>query len=63
LWVEVDRGPIEIFGDYEEYQESGEVNNPDDFVELWQAYYPQKTKWYKFQTAKFRDDLLIFKYL
>ncbi len=60
IWIEVERGSVEVFGDYEEYKESGEVSNPDDFVELWQAYYPQKTKWYKFQTAKFRDDLYFY---
>lgn len=60
IWIEVERGPVEVFGDYEEYKESGEVNNLDEFVELWQAYYPQKTKWYKFQTAKFRDELYFY---
>ena len=60
IWIEVERGPVEVFGDYEEYKESGEVNNPVEFVELWQAYYPQKTKWYKFQTAKFRNDLYFY---
>jgi len=60
IWIEVERGPVEIFGDYEEYKESGEVNNPDEFVELWQAYYPKKTKWYKFQTAKFRNELYFY---
>ena len=60
IWIEVERGPVEVFGDYEEYKESGEVNNLDEFVELWQAYYPQKTKWYKFQTAKFRNDLYFY---
>lgn len=60
IWVEVERGPMEVFGDYEEYKESGEVNNLDEFLELWQAYYPQKTKWYKFQTAKFRDEFYFY---
>ncbi len=60
IWVEVERGPVEVFGDYEECKESGEVNNLDEFVELWQDYYPQKTKWYKFQTVKFRNDLFFY---
>jgi hypothetical protein len=60
IWIEVERGPVEVFGDYEEYMESGEVHNLDEFVELWQDYYPQKTKWYKLQTAKFRDDLYFY---
>lgn len=60
IWIEVERGPVEVFGDYEEYKESGEVNSRDEFVELWQDYYPQKTKWYKFQTAKFRNDLYFY---
>lgn len=60
IWIEVERGPVEAYGDYEEYKVSEEVNNMDEFVELWQAYYPQKTKWYKFQTAKFRNDLYFY---
>jgi hypothetical protein len=60
IWIEVERGSIENFGDFEEYVESGEVNSLDEFLELWKAYYPEKTKWYKFQTAKFRDDLYFY---
>lgn len=59
-WIEVERGSIEAFGDYREYKESGEVNNQKEFRELWKIYYPEKTKWYKFQTARFRDELYFY---
>ena len=60
IWIVVERGPVEAFGDYQEYKESGEVNNQKEFRELWEIYYPEKTKWYKFQTAKFREDMYFY---
>lgn len=60
IWIEVERGLVEVFGDFKEYVENGEVNNQDEFLEMWETYYPEKTKWYKFQTAKFRDDLYFY---
>jgi len=59
-WIEVDRGPIKSFGDYEEYREAGEVDSQQEFERLWKEYYPEKTKWYKFQTSKFREEKFFF---
>jgi hypothetical protein len=59
-WLEVERGPIEAFGDFEEFKESGEAETPDDFEQLWKYYYPEETKWYKFQTAAFEDNLYFY---
>lgn len=59
-WLEVDRGPIEVFGDFEEFKESGEVETLDDFEQLWKSYHPEETKWYKFQTAKYNDNLYFY---
>jgi hypothetical protein len=28
----VERGLVGVFGDYKEYEESGEMNNPDEFA-------------------------------
>jgi hypothetical protein len=56
-WLEVERGPIEAFGNFEEFKESGEVKTMEDFEQLWKDYYQEETKWYKFQTAKFEDNL------
>jgi hypothetical protein len=56
----VDRGPIEVFGDFEEFKESGEVETLDDFEQLWKSYHPEETKWYKFQTAKYNDNLYFY---
>jgi hypothetical protein len=59
-WIEVERGPVEAFGDYEEFTESGEVESPEEIEQLWREYYPDKTKWYKFQTARFQDNLYFY---
>lgn len=60
IWLELETGPIKIFGDFEEYKESGEVDTYEDFENLWRDYYPDETKWYKFQTAKFDDNLYFY---
>ena len=60
IWIEAERGPLEAFGDYEEYKECGEVESPDDFEQLWKAYYPAKAKWYQFQTARYKDNLYFY---
>ena len=60
IWLEVERGRIKAFGDYADYKESGEVENEDDFEQLWKDYYPNETKWYKFQTSKYKDDLYFY---
>jgi len=60
IWIEVERGPAEAFGDYEEIRESGEVKSPEEFEELWRDYYPGETYWYKFETSKFRDEKFFY---
>jgi hypothetical protein len=59
-WLEVDRGPVEAFGNYEEYREDGEVSSRKEFERLWKDYYPDKTVWYKFQTAEFEGILYFY---
>ena len=49
LWFKADRGPIEAFGNYEEYKEWGDVETYEEFEELWRDYYPNEEKWYCFQ--------------
>jgi len=59
-WLELERGPIEAFGNFEEFQENGEVESMEDFEQMWKDYYPDETKWYKFQTAKYEDNLYFY---
>lgn len=40
LWLPVERGTIEAFGEYEDFVEAGEVSNHDEFVALWREHYP-----------------------
>lgn len=59
-WIEVKRGTISAFGDYEEFKDSGEVESRKEFEQLWKEYYPKKTKWYKFETAKYENELFFY---
>ena len=59
-WLEVERGPIDAFGDFEELKESGEVESRSEYEQLWEDYYPEKTKWYKFQTAAYRNEKFFY---
>jgi hypothetical protein len=59
-WLEIERGPIEAFGSLEEFKEGGDVEIWDDFEQLWKDYYPEETKWYKFQTAKYEENLYFY---
>jgi len=59
-WIEVERGPFDAFGDYEEFKENGLVKSPEEFDQYWKEYYPEETKWYKFQTSKFRDEKFFY---
>jgi hypothetical protein len=59
-WIEVERGPVEAFGDYEEFKESGEVESPEEFEKLWKEYYHEEINWYIFKTSKFRDEKFFY---
>ena len=59
-WLEVERGPLEAFGNYGEYKEYDEVETPEEFEQLWKEYYPEEAKWYEFGTSKYRDEKYFF---
>ena len=48
LWLRAERGPIEDFGDYEEYLDDGQVENREEFEKLWLDYYPEAASWFEF---------------
>lgn len=50
LWLTVDRGAIEDFGNYEEMLEDGEVTNRQDFESWWLDEYPDKIEWNLLET-------------
>lgn len=56
IWIEVPRGTIEDYGDYEEFVEEDVVSNYGEFVELWEYYYPELTKWYEFSVATYNKE-------
>jgi hypothetical protein len=60
IWIEVERGPVEAFGDYEEYKADGEVESPEEFEQMWKDYYPEETKWYEFATSEYKDEKYFF---
>ena len=56
LWIEIPRGSIEDFGDFEEYLNEGLVDTYEAFEQEWKDYYPDQVKWYGFATAKYREE-------
>lgn len=60
IWMEVERGPVEAFGDYKEYKEDGEAETQEEFEQLWKYYYPEETLWYKFSTSEYENEKFFF---
>ena len=60
IWIEVERGPIEAFGDYEESRKDGDVESPEEFEQMWKDYYPEETKWYEFATSEYKNEKFFF---
>lgn len=56
IWIEADRGKINDFGKYKEYLDEGEVNNYEEFIELWKDYYPDEKKWYSFSVSSYMGE-------
>ncbi|MDD2458502.1 MAG: hypothetical protein PHQ83_08360 [Eubacteriales bacterium] len=55
LWVFAPRGSIDEFADYDEYLADGEIENRQEFEELWLDMYPDELKWYRLATLRYRD--------
>ena len=66
LWLEVDRGSIDAFGDCEEYKDYYEVDNFEDYKKIWIENYPKETYWYRLRTIEIKDndnnDLMTYYY-
>ncbi|MHB1336023.1 MAG: hypothetical protein ACYCXQ_08680 [Candidatus Humimicrobiaceae bacterium] len=60
IWIEASRGEISDFGDYEEYLEDESVSNYEEFVELWESYYPDENKWYMFSFSTYKNEHYLF---
>lgn len=46
LWLVAERGPIEDFGDVNEWIEEGYADDEDEFRRNWLAEYPEERSWY-----------------
>ena len=60
IWLEIERGSIDDFGEYEDYKEEEVVETYGEFERLWRDFYPDKTKWYEFATAKYKDEMFFY---
>lgn len=60
LWLTIERGSIEDFGDYNDYLENGIVENRDDFEKLWKDEYPDLVKWYLLSVKHYNEDCFLF---
>lgn len=55
LWIDIPRGTIEDFGDYEEFREEELVDSYEEFEQEWQYYYPDPVKWYNITIAIYQE--------
>ena len=60
LWLEISRGTIKDFGEFDEYKEEEIVETYDQFERLWKDYYPDEKKWYSFATSKYQEELFFY---
>jgi len=60
IWFEVSRGSIENYGNYNEFLEEETVSNYEEFVEMWEYDYPEKTKWYEFSVTTYNKEHYFF---
>lgn len=56
LWVQAPRGPIEKFGDYQEWLGAREVSNYEEFQEIWLSDFPDEEYWYPFTAIERKED-------
>ena len=55
LWLQVDRGSIDDFGNYEEFRASGEVDTYEEFYSWWTAEFPDEVEWINFTAIEDRE--------
>jgi len=60
IWITAPRGSIEEFGNYEESLEDGEVENYEEYKELWLSEYPEPLKWYPLTTVVYKEIRSVF---
>lgn len=54
LWLRAQRGPIEAFGDVEEWLAEGEVSSREQFESWWKEEFPREEKWFRLSAAEYR---------
>ena len=60
IWLKVPRGNISAFGSFDEWKEDGEVDTLDEFIQIWQSYYPDEFVWYNVVFSEDKDYKAIF---
>ena len=60
LWLEVPKGTIADFGDYETAKEYGDVENYEEFEKWWKEEYPDDVYWYHLVTLENEGYMAVF---
>lgn len=60
LWLEVPKGTIADFGDYETAKEYGDVENYEEFERWWKEEYPDDVYWYHLVTLENDGYMAVF---
>lgn len=53
LYFKLPRGTIQDYGNFEDYLAWSEVDNKEEFIDLWKCHYPKDEKWYCMFTNHF----------
>lgn len=61
LWLEAERGQLEDYGDFEDWQAGDETLTREQFVAEWKSYYPADTKYFfKLTTVEYKEYRSLF---
>lgn len=56
IWLNAERGPIEDFGSLEELIAEGEVENEQEYKDLWKSYFPDEVEWYELSAVELKKE-------
>ena len=56
LWFRAERGPIEDYGNVDELIEDGDFDSKEEFIQTWEAEFPDEVEWYEFSAVELERD-------
>ncbi|MBP5230314.1 MAG: hypothetical protein ILO68_01160 [Clostridia bacterium] len=60
VWIRVERGTLEDYGDFDEMLEEGEVESREEFERNWRLDYPDEYDYYELTTLRYQEWRSVF---